>query len=136
MRAAFAEDDAASGKAADPDEASAMAAVREAFGEATVPVGGSTHRQSSTSGGKGTMNGGSKPSAPSPSPAASKRRETTTGETDTWLQGQVDQLVGEVQRLARGPFTRELLTMLWNLPLEDQQEVLLGATGTVSTLAE
>eukprot|EP00747_Dinoflagellata_sp_TGD_P168527 gnl/TRDRNA2_/TRDRNA2_195104_c0_seq1.p1 gnl/TRDRNA2_/TRDRNA2_195104_c0~~gnl/TRDRNA2_/TRDRNA2_195104_c0_seq1.p1 ORF type:complete len:244 (-),score=66.39 gnl/TRDRNA2_/TRDRNA2_195104_c0_seq1:138-776(-) len=49
---------------------------------------------------------------------------------DGWLQGQVDRLVGEVQRRADGPFQLRLLKALWSLPLEDQHDVLLGATGT------
>mmetsp|Transcript_100833 Transcript_100833/g.285825 ORF Transcript_100833/g.285825 Transcript_100833/m.285825 type:complete len:221 (+) Transcript_100833:107-769(+) len=134
MRAAFADDDSAA--KVDPDEAAAMAAVREAFGEDAAPAfaPAPAARPSKSSADKGAASGGSKPSASPPSAAAEKRRETNSGETDTWLQGQVDQLVGEVQRIARGPFPRDLLFMLWNLPLEDQQEVLLGASGTVSDM--
>jgi len=44
-----------------------------------------------------------------------------------WLQSEVDRLVGEVQRVAGQPFSAKLLQALWHLPLEEQQEALLGA---------
>ncbi|CAE8644145.1 unnamed protein product, partial [Polarella glacialis] len=42
----------------------------------------------------------------------------------------VDRLTGELQRLSGGPFSPDLLKALWGLPLEDQQDVLLGVTGS------
>lgn len=43
------------------------------------------------------------------------------------LQREVDRLVGEVQRLVRAPLPAPILTRLWKLALEDQQDVLLLA---------
>merc|ERR1711972_701601 len=49
--------------------------------------------------------------------------------SEEWLQSQVDQLMGEIQRACQEPFTPWLLDSLWSLPLDEQQLVLLGATG-------
>lgn len=51
-----------------------------------------------------------------------------------WLQEQVDQLVGESQRMAGTSFTPLLLGKLWSLPLEEQHDVLLGAMGAAAGL--
>merc|ERR1712232_510336 len=53
-----------------------------------------------------------------------------------WLQGQVDRLVGEIQRSLEEPFTPWLLDALWSIPLEEQHLVLLGAAGTQPTVLE
>eukprot|EP00931_Biecheleriopsis_adriatica_P050294 TRINITY_DN29112_c0_g2_i1.p1 TRINITY_DN29112_c0_g2~~TRINITY_DN29112_c0_g2_i1.p1 ORF type:complete len:243 (+),score=55.85 TRINITY_DN29112_c0_g2_i1:86-814(+) len=55
---------------------------------------------------------------------------------DDWLQSEVDRLVGEVQRLTDEPFTAELLRAVWSLSLEDQQEMLLGATASYGSPLE
>eukprot|EP00418_Pyrodinium_bahamense_P019255 CAMPEP_0179128360 /NCGR_PEP_ID=MMETSP0796-20121207/60855_1 /TAXON_ID=73915 /ORGANISM="Pyrodinium bahamense, Strain pbaha01" /LENGTH=281 /DNA_ID=CAMNT_0020827199 /DNA_START=51 /DNA_END=895 /DNA_ORIENTATION=+ len=53
-----------------------------------------------------------------------------------WLQEQVDRLVGELQRLLHEPFETGLLRGLYGLPLEEQQEVLLGASSTAANSFE
>lgn len=55
---------------------------------------------------------------------------------EDWVQSQVDRLVGEVQRLVGAPFTPRLMSEFWSLPLEDQHDVLLGATGIEGGIME
>eukprot|EP00929_Paragymnodinium_shiwhaense_P082972 TRINITY_DN44009_c0_g1_i1.p1 TRINITY_DN44009_c0_g1~~TRINITY_DN44009_c0_g1_i1.p1 ORF type:complete len:337 (+),score=80.48 TRINITY_DN44009_c0_g1_i1:70-1011(+) len=55
-------------------------------------------------------------------------------DSDDWLQEQVDKLVGELQRLVNEPFDVRLLQELWALPLEEQHDVLLGASGYLGKL--
>jgi len=144
MRAAFADVDAEAGAAGevDPEEADAWSAVQDAFGER--PAKGSGR-------GKGAAKAAPAKAAPAkaaPAKAALARgRDAASAPAsapphraeavdEDWLQGQVDRLVGEVQRLAGAPFQARLLRAVWKLPLEEQQEVLLGASGTSGELDE
>merc|ERR1719162_1252228 len=67
---------------------------------------------------------------------AAKESKARPAADDDWLQSQVDRLVGEVQRSVRVPFPSSLLSAFWRLPLEDQNEVLLGALGSQSEFLE
>ncbi|CAK9051198.1 unnamed protein product [Durusdinium trenchii] len=94
----------------DDEEAAAWAALRAAFGE--DPEEARTVKKPRVE--PTTEN--------SPRKAPPKRSDST----DDWLQGEVDRLVGEIQRLAKQPLPTELLNAVWKLPLEQQHDVLLG----------
>ncbi|CAE8637359.1 unnamed protein product [Polarella glacialis] len=142
----------------DPEEAAAWADMRAAFGEPqeSEPTKPSTKGAGKSSkGGKGrtqqavvkapsgnAVSSSKAPSQKAPIPGgdgkpvrsqASAPAETPSEGADVsaqWLQSQVDRLTGELQRLSGGPFSPDLLKALWGLPLEDQQDVLLGVTGS------
>ncbi|CAE7237008.1 unnamed protein product [Symbiodinium natans] len=124
----------------DPEEAAAWAALREAFGE--PGSAGSRPRDSSrTSPSSPTRPTVNNASGLKIQPAVSRSRNGATsgrqgrlrdhdGAQDSaghWLQAEVDRLVGEVQRVAGQPFSAKLIQALWRLPLEEQQDALLGA---------
>merc|ERR1719291_1344342 len=124
--------------AMDAEEAEAWAAMRLAFGEDAAPA---APRMSSTAAGgarKRTEEAVPERKAAKVAPAKAAARPVPVdakappqaGGDSTDPQGQVDRLVGEVQRLAQEPFPVGLITALWSLRLEDQLDVLLGASGT------
>lgn len=85
--------------------------------------------------GAGSRPGKAAEKAPEPAPAVSAEDEIdqVVPGSKAWLQEQVDQLVGESQRIAGTSFTPALLGKLWALPLEEQHDVLLGATGAAAS---
>ncbi|CAL1147449.1 unnamed protein product, partial [Cladocopium goreaui] len=111
------------------EEAAAWAALRAAFGEESSPPAATK-----------TLKAEKKPKKPATRPKKDLPPEVLTAPgpkleakapadtTAEWLQAEVDRLVGEVQRIALQPFPAELLRALWKLPLEEQQDVLLGAS--------
>mmetsp|Transcript_72315 Transcript_72315/g.234934 ORF Transcript_72315/g.234934 Transcript_72315/m.234934 type:complete len:233 (+) Transcript_72315:72-770(+) len=145
MREAFADDGATTEESAAPapsagmkgseEEAVAMDAVREAFGEGKVtpPWKASKAPKSlyATKAAKAPpSSGGAEAREAAPKPVAVPVLD------QDWLQSQVDRTVGEVQRLVRAPFPPSLLNALWRLPLEDQNDVLLGASGLEGGILE
>jgi len=133
MRAAFGEADEvppsaskkeaaeAAGMTAEEEEAAALSAVREAFGESGSAAPAADGRSGEEPGKKRARTELDRP----------KMEVSASAETAlTWLQEQTDRLVGEVQRLAGGPFSPRLLSALWELPLDDQSDILLGIAGT------
>jgi len=151
MRAAFAEDDAAVGIAfsvkpgvptADAAEADVAMDDAKAAADDAKPEPAPARKAAAKSGAvkkvaadKAKAVGGSKTQEKVQEKAKEPEIEKAPEESK-WLQENVDRLVGEVQRLASGPFSIRLLTQLWSLPLEDQHDVLLGATGSEGDLLE
>mmetsp|Transcript_86773 Transcript_86773/g.163656 ORF Transcript_86773/g.163656 Transcript_86773/m.163656 type:complete len:229 (+) Transcript_86773:79-765(+) len=138
----------------DPEEAAAWAALQAAFGEPGTAAAAAESSAATSGEGDGGVKRSDEASQSLPSAkrakvtAAPKAKASSNGFSsaamgngssqplagedagDTWLQSEVDRLVGEVQRLADGPFSFQLLKDLWSASLEDQHEVLLGAIGS------
>ena len=136
MRAAFADLDAEAGATGevDPEEADAWSAVQDAFGErSTKGSGRGKGAPAKAAPAKAAPAKAGRAVAIAPASAPAPRAEAVDEDS---LQAQVDRLVGEVQRLAGAPFQARLLRAVWKLPLEEQQEVLLGASGTGGELDE
>merc|ERR1719162_2082920 len=91
----------------DEDEAVAMRLVREAFGEVeeAEPVG-RTKKQRGAPAPKSPKQSanGKRKSGPGAKEQAEDAAEDTWRDPNEWTQGEVDRLVGEVQRSAGGPF--------------------------------
>lgn len=127
LRAAFGDDSklgAASEDEEDEDE--------DEEEDASFAAAASKPKPSSWSNGAGSRPEKAAKTAPEPEPAVSAEDEIdqVVPGSKAWLQEQVDQLVGESQRIAGTSFTPALLGKLWALPLEEQHDVLLGATGS------
>jgi len=126
----------------DTEEAEAWAALREAFGDSEKAPSDAGVKRGSKSSPPGPAKRAktalaSAPKAapkaePTSSTAAAANGNSHASNGDSWMQPEVDRLVGEVQRLADGPFSFKLLKDLWSIPLEDQHEVLLGALGNTA----
>jgi len=129
----------------DTEEAEAWAALREAFGDSEKAPSDASVKRGSKSSPPGPAKRAKTALAPAPKAAPKAEPASSTsaaksnghaskdsGDGDGWMQSEVDRLVGEVQRLADGPFSFKLLKDLWSIPLEDQHEVLLGALGNIA----
>ncbi|CAE7803386.1 unnamed protein product [Symbiodinium sp. CCMP2592] len=104
----------------DPEEAAAWAALREAFGEPSRMLSNAKDGRKVPA--RFTSDSGVV--SKQPHRGLDLAQDQASGH---WLQSEVDRLVGEVQRVAGQPFSAKLLQALWHLPLEEQQEALLGA---------
>jgi len=110
------------------DEDAAWAALDKAFGK--VP----SKREAATLPDLSSSSSSKKP-RPAAAPKAVSGKPDLDA-TDAWTQGEVDRLIGELQRTAGGPFTPKLLRELWSLGLEDQQDILLGCLGSCTDALE
>eukprot|EP00425_Heterocapsa_triquetra_P008903 CAMPEP_0195144808 /NCGR_PEP_ID=MMETSP0448-20130528/168749_1 /TAXON_ID=66468 /ORGANISM="Heterocapsa triquestra, Strain CCMP 448" /LENGTH=130 /DNA_ID=CAMNT_0040183295 /DNA_START=18 /DNA_END=407 /DNA_ORIENTATION=+ len=125
----------------DPDEAEAWAAMRAAFADVDAEAGASREQHTVSPSkpavaepqGKTAQRAGVVAGAPAKAVAKAKPpplpRQPAAVSEDDWLQSEVDRLVGEVQRTAQAPLPGKMLKVFWGLPLEEQQDVLLGALG-------
>eukprot|EP00927_Polykrikos_kofoidii_P051431 TRINITY_DN45234_c0_g1_i1.p1 TRINITY_DN45234_c0_g1~~TRINITY_DN45234_c0_g1_i1.p1 ORF type:complete len:234 (+),score=27.16 TRINITY_DN45234_c0_g1_i1:81-704(+) len=143
----------------DPEEAEAWAAMRAAFADDDAAAGVSFNSVDPTNAGDEAMaktsgdgsNDGKVVAKLQSSKVSFEKKTSSKGtvaepaDADTapqpatdevWLQEQVDQLVGEVQRLGGGPFSARMLSQLWSLPLGDQHDVLMGTTGSKGNILE
>lgn len=104
----------------DPEEAAAWAEMRAAFGELPDE----------------TVTSVSVTSVPSVKlqEVSQPAKTVCTGNADSWLQGEVDRLFGQLQRETGCPMADHVLRTIWRLSLDGQHDVLMGAlaTGTCS----
>lgn len=121
----------------DPDEAAAWAELRAAFGEeeecdqnAEEPPAKKAAAEPAAPGVGKAAKGKGKGKAKgvlAQELSASGRKAVIDDEKLT--QAQVDRFVGQITRLAGGPFPPSMLGGLWSLPMEVQLDLLRGVSG-------